>query len=97
MSTYNKHIAHSLIFSWVHGSFQVLPAGVVKGIFDGLKSVCALQPGLHLSGLAGRGQPDYRASSHAVSHDTTAGSASQLRHNRDRATRYSTYYHTVML
>lgn len=59
--------------------FPVLPACVVEGVFDDLKTICALQPGLDLSCLAGRGQPNYGSSSHTVSQDTTAYSASQLR------------------
>lgn len=81
----------------VHVRFHVLPAGAVKGLFDVMETICALQPGLDLSSLAGRGQPHYRSSSHAVSQDTTAGSTSQLQHTGDRATSQIHYMLRYML
>lgn len=55
-----------------------LPACVIESLFNNLKTISALQPGLDLSSLAGRRQPHHRSSSHAVCQDTTAGSTSQL-------------------
>lgn len=60
------------------GGLRVLPAGVVKGLFDGLEPISALQPRLDLSSLAGRGQLHHGSSSHAVTKNTTVGSASKL-------------------
>lgn len=62
-----------------------LPAGVIESLFDRLKTVGALQPGLDLGSLAGRGQLHHRSPSHAVCQDATACSASQLRGERDGA------------
>lgn len=64
----------------------LLPACVVKGIFDGLEAIRTLQPGLDLSSLAGGGQPHHGSSSHAVAKDTTVGSASELQRPADMAT-----------
>jgi len=58
--------------------FFALPAGVVKSLFNGLKTICALQPALDLGSLAGRGQSHYGSSGHAVGQNATVGSASQL-------------------
>lgn len=64
----------------------LLPACAVKGIFGGLETIRRLQPSLDLSSLAGGGQPHHRSSSHAVTKDTTAGSASKLQRPADMAT-----------
>lgn len=61
----------------------LLPACVIESLFDSLKTVSALQPGLDLSSLAGRGQPHHRSSSHAVGQDATVGSTSQLESAQD--------------
>lgn len=55
-----------------------LPAGVVESLLDCLKAISALQPGPDFCCTAGRGQPDHRSTSHAVSQDSTASSTCQL-------------------
>lgn len=66
--------------------FLFLPACVVKGIFNGLEPISTLQPSLDLSGLACGGQPHHGSSSHAVTQDTTVGSASKLQRTADMVT-----------
>lgn len=70
----------------VDSRFLSLPACVVKGIFNGLEPISTLQPSLDLSGLAGGGQPHHGSSSHAVTQDTTIGSASKLQRTADMIT-----------
>lgn len=77
-NTQTRSTAQTLNPRHVRVSVSILPAGVVKGVFDDLKAVRALQPGLDLRSMAGRGQPHHGSSRHAVGQDTTVGSASQL-------------------
>ena len=57
---------------------SALPAGAVEHLLGGLEPLRTLQPGFDLGRLAGGGQPDHRTPGHAVSQDTTAGTAAQL-------------------
>lgn len=76
--------------AWAASGVSFLPAGVVKGVFDGLEAVSTLQPRLDLRCLAGRGQPHHGSSRHAVAKDTADGSASKLqRPDRERRRFYA--------